>query len=439
MADFYLKSSATGAANGTSWTDAFTTLSSAVAAASTDDTIFVSSNHEEGPASGGFSLSFPNPPKHVISVNDSAMPPTQQETGAQFFTTTSAQLIIGVGASIDGLVLETTRNGAPTAGPELSFSSSTNGGALYIKNVKARMLAARSYAVIAFGSNASSQRGSYQFINSTVRFNQSTQRVRVNNAYLLWDGGGVEDGGVDITGLFSSSGACNVDCRNLDLTALPVTADLMSSTTWSGTIVFQNCKLPAGWVGSLAVTPTTDASRVSMYNCDSGDTNYRMMIVTFAGQIRSETSSVHVGGATDGTTPLSWALVANANAKEIVAPLVTDPTSMWNEDVGTPKTLTIEIAQEGGTVLTNAEIWLEVTYPGDATTLGFKADNKRLTLMATPATHAASTVEWAGLTSPTKQKLQVTFTPQQKGPIYATVYLGKPNTTVFVCPKPELT
>ena len=57
-------------------------------------------------------------------------------------------------------------------------------------------------------------------------------------------------------------------------------------------------------------------------------------------------------------------------------------------------------------------------------------------ILATGADQAASSVTWTttGLTNPNKQALSVSFTPQMKGPVTATVYLALPSKTVYVDP-----
>ncbi len=56
MANIYVKSGASGAANGTSWTDAYVTLGAAITAAAAGDSIWVSNNHSETTASPTYSI-----------------------------------------------------------------------------------------------------------------------------------------------------------------------------------------------------------------------------------------------------------------------------------------------------------------------------------------------------------------------------------------------
>lgn len=202
----------------------------------------------------------------------------------------------------------------------------------------------------------------------------------------------------------------------------------------------RNCKLPASWSGALFSTdPTTVGSRAELWNCDSGDTNYRVWLQDYQGQLRDETAIYRTAGASDGTTSLSWKVVTTANASRFL-PHTTPDLMVWNETVGSSLTATVEfIVNSSGTALKDDEIWLEVQYQG---TSGFPLASfitDQSAVLSTPADQATSTVDWTGATTPTKQKLSVSFTPQEKGFIVAKVHVGKPSATVYICPKLEIT
>jgi hypothetical protein len=81
---------------------------------------------------------------------------------------------------------------------------------------------------------------------------------------------------------------------------------------------------------------------------------------------------------------------------------------------------------------------VEVEYLGTSGfPLSVTSSDRAATILATPANQTTSSETWTttGLTTPVKQKLSVTFTPQEKGPIIARVYLAKASTTVYVCPE----
>ena len=87
--------------------------------------------------------------------------------------------------------------------------------------------------------------------------------------------------------------------------------------------------------------------------------------------------------------------------------------------------------------LTDAEAWLEVSYPGSATTpLLYSATDGPATILTTGTNQTASTETWTttGLGSPVKQQLAVTFTPEMKGLIRCTLVVAKASATVYICP-----
>lgn len=175
-----------------------------------------------------------------------------------------------------------------------------------------------------------------------------------------------------------------------------------------------------------------------MYNCDSGDTNYRYRKATQFGTIQEETTLVRTGGASDGDTGISLKMVSNANAEY---PLLTlDTPELFGKRItstGSAVTATVHILHDSVTNLDDDEIWLECMYLGTAGfPLALFVDDAAADVLATPAAQTASTETWTttGMTNPNKQKLSVTFTPQEKGVPHFVVKCAKPSYTVYVCP-----
>jgi hypothetical protein len=109
----------------------------------------------------------------------------------------------------------------------------------------------------------------------------------------------------------------------------------------------------------------------------------------------------------------------------------------WNETTGSSITVTIETVTDNVT-LTDAEAWIEVEYLG---TSGFPlgiwtSDRIANATLGTPANQTSSSETWTttGLATPVKQKLAVSFTPQEKGLIRARVAVAKASTTMYYDP-----
>lgn len=192
---------------------------------------------------------------------------------------------------------------------------------------------------------------------------------------------------------------------------------------------FTRLKLGAGAV--LATTPAVPGSSASFVQCDSGATNYTQALSNYQGTLTQETTIVRSGGASDGTTPLSWKLVSTANSKWI-SPFESFPIPIWNDTVGSSVTATVEIVAAGA--LNNDDAWLVIEYMGSTLTpQGSFASNTKANNLATGTALPTSTATWAS--SPGfPQKLVVTFTPQMKGYIFAYVYLAKLSQTLYADP-----
>jgi hypothetical protein len=181
-----------------------------------------------------------------------------------------------------------------------------------------------------------------------------------------------------------------------------------------------------------------------MYNCDSGNTNYRLWIEDYCGNVKTETTLIKSGGATDGSTHISWKMASNGNASYSVQPLYSDAIAVWVE-VGSPTsatvTVTVEILHDSATNLKNDEVWLDVAYllsgiGSPVTYLGTYASDAKADFAATAADQDSSSVSWTttGMTNPNKQKLVATFMPERTGFVYCRVALGKASKTIYVDP-----
>ena len=81
--------------------------------------------------------------------------------------------------------------------------------------------------------------------------------------------------------------------------------------------------------------------------------------------LTEETTIVRTGGASDGTTPISWKIVTTANCNYSM-PFECPPIAIWNDTTGSAVTATVEGIWGGGAVPNDDEVWLEVEYLGDA-------------------------------------------------------------------------
>lgn len=453
MASYYVYSGAAGVADGTSWTDAYTTLAAAISGKAAGDVFYVSDDHSESTASE-VTWTFPGTvdnPSIVLCVlrSGGSVPPVAADLRTTGVAASSGNTSIVIGGSfyIYGLNI---RCGVSTSQSTrlIAFVSGTTGNPR-LQVYDSCVLEQASTGSGARIGNASvgnighrAQR--VQLINTQIKFGAVGQSIDFVNCDLLWCNTASAIQGSVPTTLFlansnSEKGAL-ITVRGVDLSALGSGNTLVNV---AGTNIdryrFENCKLGS----SVAITTGTLAGiggpEVSLVNCDSGDTNYRYQITNYAGTISQESTIVRTGGASDGTTPISRKMVSTANSK-FYSPLISDPVIVWNDTPGS-YTATIEVVTDNVT-LTDAEAWAEVEYLG---TSGFPlslfAKDRATNILSTPANQTTSSETWTttGLATPVKQKLAVAFTTAEKGPVAVRVHLAKASTTMYFCPKVDVT
>lgn len=445
MADIYVRrTDGNNADNGSTWALAKLDLAGAAAIDAAGDNIYLSQVHSETTGSVvtlSFAGTASNPVK-VICVNDSAEPPTAVAATALMATTGASQITINGCVYAYGIEFRggSSGNGSINLGGPAPSKQK-------FENCIFNSFGNNSSQRVLIGTGGATNPCDVTWENCYVKFSNAGNGVQGGFGKLVWRGGGMLSGGTNPTIMFYNGNNTNRiaftwEINSIDLSAASSSLNLFqaSSNGTQGYIV--NSKLPASWTGSLFTGTRLPYDRIAMYNCDSTDTNYRLWIEDYSGSIVSETTIIRTDGATDGTTPISWKMTTSANANEYVAPLISDPISVWNDTTGSAKTITVEIIHDSVTALNDDEVWLEVTYLGTSGyPLGSVITDHRADILATPAAQTSSSETWTttGLTNPNKQKLSVSITPQEKGLITARVFLGKPSYTIYVDPKITVT
>lgn len=441
MAVIYLRSTTGSDANdGSTWALAKATLAAALTAAGAGGTVYVSQVHAESQASV-MTLTSPgtaNAPVMVLCVNDAAGPPTTLATSATVSTTGNNTLTLGNGFAYIYGVSFIAGNSTGTA----NLSVTNSGNAAIGWTFEAGLLklgGTGSASVIGFSSTTHNV---YMFlINTKLEFGNAFQKLSAKGNMKWLNTASAIQGTVPNTLVTSGYPQPGTDLlvSGVDLSAMgsgKVLVDASGPFITASRYRFCNCKLGAS-VGVMSTAiPSVGGAIVTLENCDSADTNYRMEHYKYQGSIKAETAKIRSGGASDGTTPLSWNMSTLA-VSSFVSPLDSPPVGLWIDATGSAKTLTLEIAQDGAaTALNNDEIWLEVDYMGmSGYPTSSTASNRKTNIMASAAAQPASTVTWNNMTTPTRQSLAVTFTPQKSGYIQARVMLAKPSITVYVDPK----
>lgn len=442
MATYYVDSNATGANDGSSWADAFVSLKATAASLAAGDTVYVASDHSETVSSGDAIFSGPGTigsPCHILSADKtSGAPPTALQSGAYFAGSTSYIDVILYGSAY--------YFGITFSCPQLAniILAGSNDSVHYeqclfdlrVNHTTPKVTITDDGAVV-------------RCLDCSFKFANASQGIRVTGASSLFiRNGEIASGSVTPNALVDNSPDIIID--GFDMSNLGASFSLLAggALTAAGRQWFRNCKLPSGWSGSLfASTPTEPSVAAAMFNCDDGDTNFRISFGSAFGQLDDETTIIRSGGASDGATNLAWRISTFASTNAWSGPFYTPEVAIWNETVGSSVTVTVHVvhdAQGSGTSsdLTDKEAWLEVMGldTSGVPLGGWYSDRAAdyLDAAADQTDDSATTWTTTGLTTPVKQKFSVTFTPQEKGYIIARVCVAKPSTTVYVCPKIEL-
>lgn len=437
MTVYYVRSTdGNDADSGLSWANAKATLAGALALAVGGDRIWVSQNHAESQASAMTLTSAGTlaSPVEVLCGNDAAEPPTALATSATVTTTGTNNITIVGFWYCYGITFSCATSGT---GRLLRFDvTPTAAGGVWESCGFGFGVGTGASASIEIGETQSGEPCTMVWKNVTCTFRASSHIIK-NRGSLIWDGGSVANTApAALFGVGGSTSAGNVRVRGVDLSLLGGSSALVDATiTTSKEFLFEQCKLGA----SVSLTSGTNSGHIiaRLVNCDSSDTNYRYQKEDGnRGSVYSETTIVRTGGASDGTVTFSRRMVSTANTR-FERPLCLDWIAIWNDTTGSSKTATIEIVNDG-TTLQDDEVWIEVDYLGTSGyPISSRAMDRMTDILATAANQESSSETWTttGLSSPVKQKLSVSFTPQEKGPLFARVCLAKTSQTIYVDPK----
>lgn len=440
MADRYVWSGATGSGSGADWANAHTTFQAAITASTAGDRFFVAHDHAQSQGTS-VSLNFKGTtaaPDTVFCVDRAgSVPPVAADlrtTATVTVTVTTAQIsIFTSGLYIYGVSFI----GGTGANPQ---SITIVGlGRLTFQDCAFKLNDTTITSRINVSNNSN---GFVEWINCSVAFGHVSHALTANNGFLWRDTATPILGAIIPTTLFAlnSTGTQVTEIRNLDLSQLGAGCTIVTpANNQASDFRLVNCKLDASV--TVSTTPAAAASLgVNVLGSNSTNNAQRNERYAYQGTLTTETTIKRTAGASDGVTAYSWKVTTTANAMKAF-PFVLFEGALWNVDTGSAKTLTVHILTDNVT-LTDSEIWLEVDYLGSSgTPLGTGINDAFATLLSGDANQASDSAEaWTttGLATPVKQKLEVTFTPQMVGRIRWRVKVAKPSTTVYVCPKADL-
>jgi len=437
VAVIYLSSvDGSDADDGSTWALAKATLAASLTAAGAGGTVYVDNAHAETQATG-ITLTSPGTAASIVRVvcvdrtGNPEPPTTRATTGTVSCTGANNDISLNGTMYVYGLTFNWIRNG-------LVNNDTTNAAQVYEACGFNCGTGALSSALLLL-NNSATRAKQVTLRNCTQTFNHVSQGVRVADRAVL-EGGSIALTGTVPTTLWSNVSNTvggDVLAQGVNCSAFGSGKNLINLAGETElTFSLVDCKLGASVAITTGSIPGQAAIQVAVINCDSADTNYRFHRQNYQATETQETVIVKTGGASDGTTPFSRKVVSTANAS-LLFPYQAMWLERWNETTGSSVTVTVGTVTDNVT-LTDAEAWLEVEYLGTAGfPLGvFTSDRVSDPIFGTPANQATDTDAWTttGLGTPVKQKLSVTFTPQEKGIIRARVVVAKASTTVYYDP-----
>jgi hypothetical protein len=439
MAAWYVRSAATGTGVGTSWTNAATTLQAAVTLGSAGDSYYVSEDHAET-GTAALTITFKGTAAAIDQVpcvnHAGSVPPVSADlrTSATITTTgTSTPTITLTGgyAFIDGVTIS-VRSGATSATISL-------GGMpwLYFKNCG--LVKAGTTASVAAINFVGSTVGILTLDNTTVKFGATTDDLQFSRCRVIWKNTvGAVQGSIAPTYLFNPNGTAGsvIKCDGVDFSAMSGKT-LMAPGAEFAQVDFINCELPSSV--TIAGTPTSpDGVTVTVQNSNSSAANYRNEKYLYQGSLTTDaTNTLAIGAASDGTTPISWKVVTTANVTP-PAPFETFAYAEWIDGTGLSITRTFEIANTSSLTLQNTDVWCEAQYLGSGSfPIASLATTGGADPLATGANLTSSSATWNGLTTPTTQKIAITFTNSLKGYYRLAFKVARASTTVWINPRPN--
>jgi hypothetical protein len=439
MASYYVWSGATGSGNGSSWANAFTTLVTAFVTEVAGDTLYVAHDHAESAAGVTLTSSgvVSNPTK-VICVNRAgSVPPVSADRRATATITATGgnNLSISGTTFYDGIIFIAGTGAASSAFLILAAATSTS---LRFDNCSLRLGITIAGSQIMFAGGSNSFGACYFELNNTTLSYGNSGHGTLLAGVLKWRNTPSALLGTVPTLLLTPAPlrGGSLECIGVDFSAAGSGKTLVDAANAQGFMSrFMDCKLNAS-VTKETPPLAQGSSSTEFIRSGASGVNYTVHRSVYTGTLDEETTIVRTGGASDGTTPIAWKIVTvNSNYS---LPFECPPIAIWNNVTGSAVTATVEGIWGGGAVPNDDDVWIDVEYLGDASSpqASFVNDGKA-DLLATAAAQTSSSATWGGST--TKFKLNVTFTPQQKGWIYARVKCAKASSTFYIDPLVTLT
>ena len=417
MAIIYLDSSAAGAANGSSWTDAYTSFQTALNNWTTADIIYMSHTHDEGSVVAAGNVTYTcaaatdvNPvPVFSVNKSDDSYTPS---AGTNFYTSTPASFAIAINFPIEchGIHLNAKRlDQSLTATGACSryydctiLSPSTSvGDYMYFLNMRC------------------------EFYNCTIT-NTSTGAMSVyaqTSPHIYFEGCSLSFTG-NTYGLAraASNHGGNITFNNCDLTGFSSTQATFEADRYSR-IEFNivNCLLPASFSGSIVTDTANRGFKVTsklVSSDDAGNLDRYEERHGDGSSIIATTATYRDSGYSGVDQQMSLKVSTSSKINQYI-PLEIEYVIYGYVSTTGSKTFTMELVHDYSSSLEDNQVFFILEYLGTASeTVGTSktsATGGDFDILASGNTLASSSEIWTGASGLTKQKMSTTATINKAG------------------------
>tara|TARA_Y100001973_G_C5209218_1_gene344271 strand:+ start:13853 stop:15157 length:1305 start_codon:yes stop_codon:yes gene_type:complete len=430
MATIYVNDAATGSNNGSSWTDAYVSLSS-VTPTSAGDVIYIASSHDEHITSDiVLDAGTASSPVWLVSATAGSSPVSY----AKGATLRGIQYSVDIEAGTNDYVVfwGITQIADDNSGADLPLGRGNDSTHYYIDCE----FTAKDRIYLGLSTDSFSKHTSCSYtINGTGGFRELYQAGTRSVA-------DVRDGAVTNT---AKSHAVRLEhgvgttLRACDLSDFEFGA--LNTSTSNGGVAsrFSGCEVGSGFAPATTAYSSKPSNFAQADYCATGSLAASDAVAGFAGsvdyygQTEFESSRYRDDGARDSLSEERYChkltarygtLADGHNSCELVARVAS----------GGSVSVTMHFASAG--TLYDDEIWMDLFGPSDTSSpRQHFATTRTANPTASRAAIATDSTSWTGSGVGTAQKITYTYTPHHPGLVHVIPVFAKASGTVYVCPK----
>ena len=359
------------------------------------DTVFVAANHAETQSSSiSFSISQVGlvTQSYIICVDNSGsghVPPQAGDirtTATVTATGNSSITFSGTNFYCYGVTFNAASGGTSGYGIIMGTSSGGSRALQKFDTCGFKLSSSSSGANITTGQ---SYGGLVEWINCTLTY-LAAQDLTLGNGTFIWRGGSITT--VGNTASLILPGAWPVLIEGVDFSAVTPTR-IFAGISSGGMVSVVDCKFAASQ--TLYNSGNSEPrSYLDIISSDSGAATYRQERCMVEAVLTNSTTIIRTGGASDGTTGISWQIVSGTSAHWAQA-FESFALPIWNAVTGSNVTVTLLGLANMAALPNNDEIWLETRYFGSSSyVLESVASSTKANILAANAALTADTSAW---------------------------------------------